>query len=142
MNCEICGRSESVHVYILDPEQHMTAMCTTCDQVFWVDPPLFVEEPYALLPSEAQQRYERYLPYKRARDGFRQTFDAALSCHRKNMDGDCTNNVTRYYFSSGDTLPLCTSCVTKHAGTRYACMSDAGCPMSVEYREQVYALMP
>lgn len=141
MNCEACSTSESVHVYILDPEQHMIALCTTCATTFWTNPRIFMEESCALVTSDARQRYERYLPYKRAREEFRQTFDT-LSCHRENKDGDCTDHVTRYYFSGGDTLPLCTSCVTKHAGTRHDCMRDAGYPISVEYYTQVYKLIP
>ncbi len=139
MKCESCHGTRNVHLYILDQDGNMAAVCTQCEETFWASPPSMMEEPYALLTENVEESYKRYLPYKQARDSFRQSFDPTLSCHRKNRDNRCTNEVAEYYFSDGSTLPLCTSCVRRDDIP--VCMRDGAYPISTQYYREVYGLI-
>jgi len=142
MDCEICqkSRGSDVHVYILNPEHELIAVCVWCDPVFWNSTPARVEEPYALISADAEERYTQYQPYKKARQAFKQIYDPDLHCHRNNKDGNCTDQVAKYYFSDGGTLAFCTTCANQ--GRRISPMMDLGIPISVQYDEEVYKLLP
>lgn len=87
---------------------------------------------------DAEAVYDRYLPYKVARAAFVQRYDATLSCYRANGDGSCTRQVTLYVSSAFDEgIPLCVPCANKGAK-----LIDDGVPVSNQYNEEVYHLLP
>lgn len=136
MECETpeCPYSD-VHVYVSGHGRSLSAFCSRCDLALRDASLDLKRNTFALLTPDAPERYAKHLAYRRARATFVQTYHDGLACHRASKGNGCSKPVTRYYFSSGETRPLCLDCMET-----VSIMRDSGTPISEEYYRAVYTL--
>ncbi len=126
-DCEICGHSShQLREIVGDVNvKGLAALCNNCQRL--------VQKELGSISKYPTRSYQEALA------AFQQRYWSVLECFRENRDGKCTTRVAHYYFSSGETRALCSDCVNRP--DLPSCMRDGKMHISVQYHNEVYALL-